>query len=272
MYTDQRLFRARALEPVAGLGDVVFLLDQSGPVNKGPFFLVKGIEPVFGLTPHGVLLLWNQAGLAAAPAGYGTQPNNTQCIAEAATGNIAAGASVKCSNPKILQGAKGQLLQCRWSLKALALTGADTVQDLEMQVSLPAAAGKFGLLGGGGYYNMADQLQDAADAVVAPAQNANEALPAAFPNIHPRDSSNLNEMFIWEINGPTFTIFNNGGATITGGSIGIRLWGFRYDLAPLGNDGTWVKRWVYGQMASAPAIDRPIPVIQTATYTQQGTY
>src|SRR5690348_11975851 len=108
MFTDQRLFRARALEPVAALGDVVLLLDQQGPVKKGPFFFVAGIEPVFGLGPHGMVLIYNQAGLASAPAGYGTQVNSTQCIPEAATGNIAAGASAKIANPKILQGAKGQ--------------------------------------------------------------------------------------------------------------------------------------------------------------------
>jgi hypothetical protein len=269
-FSDQRLFRARALEPVAGLGDVVCLLDQQGPVKKGPFFLVAGVEPVFGLTPHGVLLLWNQAGVAAAPAGYGTQVGNTQTIPEAASANIAAGASVKISNPKILQGAKGQLFQCRFALRTLALTGIKE-HDLEMQVSLPAAAGKFSLLGGGGFYNMADQFQDPADVIDSPAQNANETLPAAFPAVHARDQNNLAEMFIWEINGPTFVIYNNGSAAVTAGAIGIRCWGFRYDLAPLADDGSWVRRWVYGPM-KAPNIDRPIPVIQTATYTQIGTF
>lgn len=272
MFTDQRLFRARALEPIAAIGDAVFLLDQSGPVSKGPFFTVMGIEPVFGITPHGLLLLWNQAGPAAAPAGYGTQPGNTQTIPEAASGNIAAGQSVKVPNPKILQGVKGQLFQCRFAMRTLALTGAVKEQDLELQVALPAAAGKFGLTSAGGYYNMVDQLQDPADAIDSPAQNANQLLPAAFPAVHARDQSNLNEMFIWEINGPTFTIFNNGGATITGGSIGLRIWGFRYDLRPLRNDGSWVNRWIYGQTAMAPPTDGKIPVIQTATYTQQGTF
>lgn len=270
-FTDQRLFRARALEPVAGLGDVVLLLDQQGPVKRGPFFYVAGIEPVFGLGPHGMLLIYNQGGLASAPAGYGTAVGNTQCIPEAATGNIAAGASAKISNPKALQGARGQLFQARFSLKPLALTGPKE-HDIEVQVSLPAAAAKFGLLSGGGFYNMAEQLQDPADVIDSPAQGANQTLPAAFPAIHPRDASNLNEMFIWEINGPTFVIYNNGSTALSAGAIGLRMWGFRYDLAPMANDGTWVKRWVYGQMGSAPPVDKAIPVIQTATYTQQGTY
>jgi hypothetical protein len=272
-YTDQRLFRARALEPVAALGDVLYLLDQKGPLVKGPsaYYGVAGIEPVFGIGPHSMLLIYNQGGLASAPAGYGTQVGNTTVIPEGATGNIAASGSVQIANPKILQQGPGQLFQCRFALKPLALTGLKE-HDVELQVSMPGSLGKFNLLQGGGFYNMADQIQDPSDVIDSPAQNANQTLPAAFPALHGRDQNNLTEMFIWELNGPTFKIFNNGSATLTAGSIGLRIWGFRYDLVPLSPDGSWVKRWVYNGVQPAPPVDRAIVVVQTATYTAQGSY
>jgi hypothetical protein len=273
MYTDQRLFRARALEPIAALGDVLFLLDQKGPLVKAAsaFYGVAGIEPVFGIGPHSMLLIYNQAGLAAAPAGYGTQVGNTVVIPEGGTGNIVSSGSVKIPNPKILQQGPGQLLQCRFSLKPLALTGIKE-HDLEVQVAMPAAMGKFGILGGGGFLNMADQFQDPSDVIDSPAQNANQTLPAAFPAVHARDQGNLTEMFIWEINGPTFTIYNNGSATLTAGSIGLRIWGFRYDLVPLNPNSGWKPRWVYNGIQSAPPVDRAIVVVQTATFTGPGSY
>jgi hypothetical protein len=273
MYTDQRLFRARALEPIAALGDVLYMLDQKGPLVKGAsaFYGVAGIEPVFGIGPHGLLVIYNQAGLAAAPAGYGTQPGNTTVIPEAGTGNIAASGSVRCANPKVLQQGPGQLFQCRFSLKPLALTGIKE-HDVELQVAMPAAMGKFGILSGGGYLNMADQFQDPSDVIDSPAQNANQTLPAAFPAVHARDQGNLTEMFIWEINGPTFTLFNNGAATLTAGTIALRIWGFRYDLVPLTPDGSWVNHWVYNGVQKAPPVERPVVVVQTATFTGPGSY
>jgi hypothetical protein len=270
-YTDQRLFRARALEPIAGIGDVLFLLDQKGPLFKAPFWFIKGIEPVFGLGPHGLMIIWSQA--AAGAAGYGTAVGSQALPDQAATGNIAAGAYVDINNSKLLQQGPQQLFQMRFALRPLALTGAVKEQDLELQVYLPGSAGKFGILGASpGYYNMVDQLQDPADAVDSPAQNANQALPAVFPAVHSRDQNNLTEMFVWEINAPRFRLWNNGGATITAGLVGLRIWGFRYDLEPLFPDGTWVNRWIYGGLQKAPPIDRAIPVVQTAVYTGQGTF
>ena len=110
------------------------------------------------------------------------------------------------------------------------------------------------------------------DAIDSPAQNANQSLPAVFPSVHPRDQANLSEMYIFEINGPTFKLWNNGSASVTAGVVALRVWGFRYDLVPLTYDGTWQKRWVYGKMQPAPVADRAIVVVQTATYTASGSY
>lgn len=273
MYTDQRLFRARALEPIAGLGDVLFMLDQKGPLAKGPspYYTIAGIEPVFGIGPHGLLVLYSQG--AAAPAGYGTQPGNTTLIPEAATGNIVAGVSVSIANPKILQQGPSQLFQCRFSLRPLALTGIKE-HDVELQTFMPGALGKFGILGASpGFLNMVDQFQDPADAIDSPIQNNNQTLPATYPAVHARDQGNLTEMFVWEINGPTFKLWNNGVATLTAGVIALRIWGFRYDLVPLDpKDGGWGPRWVYGGIRPAPPVDRAIIAVQTATYTAQGSY
>lgn len=274
MLTDQRLFRARALEPVAALGDVLYLLDQSGPLSSQrfstPYFAVAGIEPVRGLAPHNLLLLWSQAGTA--PAGYGTGIGNTNLIPEAASGNIAQSASVKIANPKILQQGPRQLFHMRFTVKTLALTGIKE-HDLEVQVFNPSASARFGLANASpGFINMSDQMQDPADAIDSPAQNANQTLPAAYAAVHPRDQENLTEMFIWEINGPTFQIWNNGSASLTAGAIGIRIWGFRYDLQPLNynQDEGWVNRWVYGRLRAAPPSDKPIVVVPSAGILSSG--
>lgn len=275
MYTDQRLYRARALEPIAALGDVLFMVDQSGPLGATkyptPYFALAGIEPVFGVAPHNILLLYTQG--AAAPAGYGLGVNNTTTIPEAAINqNLNAGASVTITNPKILQGLPRQLAHLRIALKTLALTGPKE-HDIELQMFMPGKLGKFGLASAiPGFLNMVDQAQDPGDVIDSPAQGANQTLPAAFPAVANRDQQNLLEFFLWEINGPTFQIWNNGASNVTGGSIGIRIWGFRYDLVPLAYDQTWVRRWVYGALRPAPPTDRAIVVVPTAPYQAQGSY
>jgi hypothetical protein len=272
--TDQPLFRARAFEPLAALGDVVFLLDATGPLSKytTPFFVVAGIMPVFGVSTHGTLILWNQASAAVAPTGYGLQPGGTTMIPEAKGGaNLAAGGSVSIANPQILQGQPMQLLQWRFSMRTLALTGPKE-HDIELQVTSPGKTPLFGIAQASpGFINMLDAMQDPADAIDSPAQTANQTLPAAFPNIHPRDDANMREFFVFEDNGPTFQIWNNGVA-ITAGAIGVRLWGFRYDLVEMDpryllkeNGGSL--RWIYGQMRAAPPTEARIRVIPTVPYT-----
>jgi hypothetical protein len=205
---------------------------------------------------------------AAAPAGYGTGAGKTNVIPEAQTGNIAAGGSVTVANPKILQGQSLQLLHMRWAIRTLALTGIKE-HDLDVQVFMPGKLGKFGLANAApGFYNMADQFQDPADAIDSPAQNANQTLPAVFPAVHSRDQGNLTEMFLWEQNGPTFQIWNNGVGALSAGVIGIRIWGYRLDLVPVDGKFFTDKRWIYGDVWQCPPADR-IVVVPTAPFTAQ---
>jgi hypothetical protein len=273
MLTDQPQYRAQAFEPMVGLGDVVFLLDATGPISKytTPFFVVAGIAPAFGVSTHGLLLLYNQASAAVAPAGYGLTPGGTQMIPEAKGGaNLAAGGSVVIANPQILQGQPMEFLAWRFSLRTLALTGPKE-HDIELAVTSPGKAPLFGVAQAApGFVNMIDQMQDPADAIDSPATGANQTLPAAYPGIHPKDDANLREFYVWEDNGPTFTIWNNG-AAITAGAIGIRLWGFKYTMVELDPrylaNGIGQDRWVYGQVRRCPPTDRPIRVLPTVPYS-----
>jgi hypothetical protein len=219
------------------------------------------------------LLIYAQSG--AAPAGYGTTVGTTALIAEAATGNLVNGAAPAIiPNPKILQAGTLQLVQCRFNIKTLALTGIKE-HDLELQIKPFGAIGGFGLYNASpGYFNMVDQFQDAADAIDSPVQNANQTLPAAFPAVGALDQANLSEFFWFEQNGPTFMLSNNGSAALTAGSVGLRMGGFVYDLIEVDpayfmtdDQSKW--RWVYGAKRPAPDIDRPIITIPTAPYTGQ---
>lgn len=272
--TDQPLFRSRGFEPLGALGDVLFLLDRSGPISKytTPFFVIAGMQPAFGLTPHGFLTLWNQAG-AVAVAGYGLTPGATTTIPELKGGSIGAGASVTVANPQILQGDPLQLVQWRFSVRSLALTGIKE-HDIEVQVTAPGLAPLFGVSQASpGYINELDAFQDPADAIDAPAQGANQTLPAAYPSVHPKDDANFREFMVWEDNGPSFKIWNNGSASVTAGAVGLRLWGIKYDLNELDPrllaNGTGQDRWLYGQIRRCPPTDRPIRVIPTAPYSAQ---
>src|SRR5579864_3570794 len=114
-FTDQHLYRARGLEPFAGIGDVIFVLDQKGPLGGSkyptPYFAVLGVEPIRGPAPHGGIVLYTFG--AAVPPGYGTAPGNTQSIPEAAINQAIAanGGQVTIASPKILQQGPLQLAQ-----------------------------------------------------------------------------------------------------------------------------------------------------------------
>lgn len=258
MQTDQRLYRATAFEPALGYDDVAFLIDQGGPVTKynTAFYGVQGVRPAGGFGPHGLFLIWTQG---AAPAGYSPLPQGIP------TGNIAAfPGQVTFQAPAGLQLGNYQLIQVRFAMEVLALTGAVSLHDLDVLQSVGTAA-DFGIATIQGHLNMQDQFQSPADQTVDPAQNANKALPAAFPFAHPRDIANLTETFWFENNPPSWTVVNNGGAAITGGSVGLRFWGFRYSLIPLVDpgDSSWGTRWIAGAYRRAPLGQRivAIPVV-----------
>src|ERR1700694_1282806 len=250
MCTPSKLYQARALEPVAGYEDVLMVQDQNGPLAKGPFYGITGIEPVTGLGPHGVFIIWSQG---AAPAGFGPLP------AAAPTGNIGIGGSASYTNPAALQLGPLQLLQMRFHVEPLALVGgvADDVDIAVLQGAIP----RFGVPGQApGVFNMAEQFEDPGDGISGPVQGANEALPAAFPAVHPRDQANLTELFIFENNGPTFKVINNAVAALSGGAIGLRIWGFRFVLSLLVDDGSWQSRFLAGAWRRAPLVPKIVTV------------
>jgi hypothetical protein len=273
LFTDQRLYRARAFEPAFGINEIVCVLDQAGPLkrNPSPFFQVAGVEPV-KLSPagagggsHGVVLLYTQA--AAVPAGY----------ALAAGGytnqNLAAGGTLKLVNSTTFQQGPKQLLQLRFNLMFLAIAGAKE-SDIDLQVYSPGSLPRFGTWNASpGLLNSIDQPQSPGDVTDYPAQGANATIPAAFSAVHPRDDANMREIWIWEINGPTWVIINNGGAAITGGSVGLDCWAYRYDLIAL-NPATWgpsKQILLYGNPYTVPADFRGL-FAPTAPYAQTGTY
>jgi hypothetical protein len=257
-YTDQRLYRAQALEPVLGYDDVAYLIDANGPVNKyasdseGPgFFGVKSIRPTFGWGPHGLFVIWTQG---AIPAGYAA-PTGVP------TGSITAGNNATFVAPAQLALGSYGLVQVRWSVGVLALTGAVALQDLDV-TQLVGSIQDFNLpnLSGSGVANMMEQMQEPSDSIVDPAQNANRALPATFPADNPFDNAQLRETFWFENNPPSWRVTNNGGATITGGTVGLRFSGFRYFLSPLLPDGSWLKRWIAGDWRLAPPVQRIVTI------------
>jgi hypothetical protein len=278
VFTDTRLYRARAFEPALGYDDVAFLLDQNGPITgkyKTPFFGIRSVKKVRGPGAHGLLLIWNQG--ASPVTGYGT-PSGT-LPPGCPTGSIAAGAVATFPQPTSLNLLQQQLLQFRYAVRPLALTGPKE-HDLDVQV-LWGQMADYGLPNASpGNVNMADQSQDAADAIDSPAQGANQALPAVFPAVHTRDQENLSESWIFEQNTPTFKVLNNGSGSATGGAVGLRIWGFLYDLAPIADDGqtTWGTRWIAGAFRRAP-LSAPdgtpigrIVTVPTAPFTGQGAY
>lgn len=257
MFTDQTLYRAQALEPIAGYDDVVMLIDVGeGPATKygTSFFGVNAIRPIAGLGPHGLFLIWTQAN--AAPAGYGPLPGGI------ASGTIPLGGSVTCNQPPGLNLGSYGLAQVRWTMEIpTALTGV--ADDIDIGVLMQGGQGDFGVPAiQPGRFNMVDQFQSPGDAIADPAQGANKALPAAFPSDNPWDNANLSELYWFESNPPSFQIFNNGAAAQAAGAIGLRFKGFRFLLSPLTPDVIPFKpRFLAGKPRMAPDVPGRIVVV-----------
>ena len=258
-YAPSRLYRADGFWPLADILDTVLLTDQTGPVKKydSSFYQVTGIEPVQGIGTHGLLSLWTQGTI---PAGY-TQPSG------AVTGTINSGASLK-STPVTLQQNPRTVLSMRFVMKALALTGP-VVQDIDLQAFLPGAVARWSVANDQGRINAQDQMFLPADSQIMPAQGALIVAPttAQATQTHPKSVANLSEMNIFEINGPSFVINNNGASNLTAGTIGLVVWGFRYDLVPLKQGSDWVLKNVMGRAMAVPPV--PFVVIPTAASVPQ---
>lgn len=260
MYTDSTLYRAGALEPVAGYEDALFLVDAAGPLKTKygtPFFGVQAIRPIAGIGQHGLFLLWTQGNVA--PAGYGPLPGG------AASGSIPLNGSVQFATPAILNLNSYGFAQVRFTIEIpVALTGG-VADDLDLAISF-GSANDLGLPASSpGRYNLQDQLGAPADPGTAPAQGANHAAAPESPPSNPWDDANMTEHFWFENNPPTYTIYNNAVAAITTGAIGLRLKGYRYMLSPLDSStGPWEKRFLAGAWRDAPKGPRRIVAVPLA--------
>lgn len=264
MYTDQPLYRANAFEPVAGYGDAIFLIDAGGAVTKyrdqgySSFYGVQAVRPFFAGV-HGLFAIWAHAAMAA---GYGAAP------AGMPIGALAAGGSQVYPAPAPLNLSSYGLVQVRFTMEPVGLAGP-SVHDIDLGVSFGTIA-DYSLPQLIGKYNMVDQVQSSADAIQGAAQAGVKALPAAFPQTNPWDEAQLTEIFWFENNPPTFTLFNNGLVT-TAGMVGLRLKGYRYMLVPLtpvtSGPGAWVAQFIAGAWRSAP----PVRVVAVPTVPPTGT-
>lgn len=254
------IYRAGKLEPVADINGRVVLLDSSGITGDSPtgVFEVTWVDALYGLGPHGTVLLWSQS--TTPPAGYGTSVPSG-----ATSGTITKGSSTS-PNPAIFNLARGQLAQLRWQIKVVGtLTGV--VDDLDITFAVPQASPRGQLLNGQSRWNSRFQIVQPSDTAVAPAQGANQANPAAPTSISPPDWTNLTEFFCHEQDfSPTWTITNNGSADLTTAmAVTVDVFGFRIDLAPIAvRESHWVQRiyqgksmWLPPDVVFVPLAGRP---------------
>jgi len=258
------IYQAGRFEPCALPGEFIMLLGADGPYGPEPFYEVQFTEGVKGLGQRGLTLIWTQAN--AAPAGYGPLPSGI------ASGSIAAGAQSAASAPSTLSMGVRQLLQFRWNIHPLALTGP-VLQDIDVLVNLPAAVARNGTLSTQGRFNMIDQFPLPGDQNAVPAQGASYTVPT-MPYQHPADVSNLTELFVFENTfTPSFTVANNGSATLSAGSIGIFVWGWRMDLIPVKQP--YPKDWIgvrkFGKDLMVPPRDYAIVPISGRGAATSGT-
>jgi hypothetical protein len=246
-FSDQRLYRARAFEPVAGIHEIVLVTDQSGPIQKyfsGGWFQVAGVRPVIFSQNHGVFTVWTQGSVAS------TYALPTGCP----TGSIAAsGGKATFPNPVGLQLGPKQAVQARFAIRPLALTGP-TVDEIDVQVFNPSGIATFGTMNlSPGFLNMVDQVPMPSDVTVEPAAAATMTQQTSPPALHPRDQANLSELFWFEYNAPTIVVINESTSAASAGSVALRIWAFLYDLVPVGDSpALFEPRLMFGRMGRAP--------------------
>lgn len=210
-------------EPVAGTGQLLVLNQNSGIFyedDASAFYEVRHVEAIPAVGQHGVLVFWSDT---AVPTGYTADQNAT-------VAHIAAGSPQATNGPlNSLIFPKRMLFQARLRLKMFAsVTGA--VDDYDVTVQAPAGTPRWRLPKVTGVLNSMGQGQDPADSIVAPAQGANETLPAAYVGVDPYDLAQPTELFMYGGNSAQVTIQNNGSAITSGGAAGLMISGFLYNL------------------------------------------
>lgn len=235
-------------------GDVVLLLDENGPYGSTPWYEISYSDAVKGLGPKGITVLW-QAGTVPI-TGYGAAPS-------AGSGSIGAnGGQIAGLTPAALNMGKNQLLQFRWKIEVgPVLASGIVVDDLDLLVNAPPAIAKNGSYSVQGRWNMTEQYPSPSDQTAGPAQAANKALPAAYPGIGPGEQFDpASELYCLEQKyQPAFTVINNGATGLVSGLVGIRIYGYRYDLRPITDtsDATdWMRKTRFGLSMPWPTAAR----------------
>ena len=235
-------------EPVQGTGGLILLNQNSGIFyedDASAFYEVRHVESIPALAQHGVLGIWWDSANAAFPAGYTSDVN-------AVTSHIAAG-GVQATNGVLnsLVFPKRMLAQVRFRPKFFAtVTGA--VMDYDITLQAPAGTPRWRVPKTVGVWNAMLQGQDPADVIVAPAQGANETLPATYIGIDPFDLAAPTELFLYGGNSVQATIQNNGSAVTSGGAIGLQMQIFLYNLRQIPIDANAVDVNLLGETVKVP--------------------
>ncbi len=206
-----RLYRYGTFEPVVDAGEHIKLL---GP--RPGFFQVEYVEPIPFIESES-----NRPGIR---------------LRDFNANNLADGGRVSVT-PAELQMGKHELLQFRWTVFETssgvglisAIAGVD-FNEINIEVAQLAANRRWVTQSAGGILNAALLLplasaEEAAwslGTLITATANINRLQPLPWPQL------NLTELFVWEIDGPTFNIVNRSGAALTQGELRIAAAGFRF--------------------------------------------
>lgn len=215
-----RIYRYGVWEPVADMGEHVRLL----PSSDRQFYRVEYVEPIpfieSGTTRPGIRLRDFNAD------------------------NLADGASVDAT-PSELHMPTLELLQMRWTIfetsigsGLISAEASIDINEIDIRVSQLMAQSRWTTLNSRGLVNAAHLLplvsaEEAAwslSASIAASTGVNRIQPLPWPFL------NLTELFVFEDDGPTFTVVNRAGAAITQGGLHLAVSGFRYVLSKIGPD------------------------------------
>jgi hypothetical protein len=257
--------------PQLQIGDAFVMVGAAGLKQaKGGgsgLYIVTAIESTgMSLNPHGVLVVWADSG--AAPAGYVADENM-----QATANHIAAGSNYRYSLNRLIFRA-GQLAILRFRVKPLgALTGV--IDDYDVLLYSTGATQRWGFNKVSGVLNAMFQGQDPGDSIVAPAQGANIALPATFPNAPPSHWSVRTQMHLLEDASLQVQVNNNGAGATVGGAIGLSISGWVYNFEPvenfggLGDPGSWPPRRLLPSIDAIPVPDFLTPADITIVQVEQ---
>lgn len=259
-----KLFNPHALEPIAQPHEFMLLQEGDRPFGANPFYEVLTVEGLLGGSTHGTIILFSHS--AAAPTGYTLDKQGV------GGQTLAAAANVGPIQPLALVFAQNWVGHMRFMLRFLGLPAGLVADDIDLQPFLPRALARWSALNWTGRLNSMYQPQLPGDAIAGPAQAANLALPAAFPQFLPWHEFSHTEMFWLADNSPAFQINNNGAvASAAGMAVGLDIFGFAYKLKQVTDvPPNWIPKRLFGQDIPAPP-DRLDGTFGFASVPIQGT-